>query len=326
MSTCVFVFYRQLSATLILLPLAFVFERKRAPALPFRFCFRMFMLVLIGVSGTLNLTSVALSYTSATSVSATGNFIPVSTFILAVLFRRMEKVELTKKSGIAKIFAVGLCVAGVLAIAFYNGPHLKPLSHHHILQQHGHHQPQLASHSKWVLGTFINLTSNITWSLWLVLQGSLLKDHPISQLMFTTLQSLFSAIQTFFIALAVERDFSRWKLRSKLSLISIAYCGIVVSGIAYFLQSWTIQKKGPIFLTMTSPITLIITTILSSFLLGEFVSLESILGGTLMVGGLYCFLWGKRREQEEGEIPTSKDNTPTCLEEQETVAPPVEAH
>jgi hypothetical protein len=39
----------------------------------------------------------------------------------------------------------------------------------------------------------------------------------------TTLQMTFSTIQSFFIALAVERDFSRWKLRLDVGLVAVLY-------------------------------------------------------------------------------------------------------
>ena len=55
------------------------------------------------------------------------------------------------------------------------------------------------------------------------LQEPLLKEYP-SKLLFTTLQCVFSTIQSFFIALTCERDFSRWKLSFDISLISVAYC------------------------------------------------------------------------------------------------------
>ncbi|CAL9094969.1 unnamed protein product [Musa acuminata var. zebrina] len=163
------------------------------------------------------------------------------------------------------------------------------------------------------------IVSNLTWSLWLVLQEPLLKQYP-SELMFTTLQSLFSAIQTFFITLAIERDFSRWKLSLDMGLISVAYCGIVVTGLAFFLQSWTIQRRGPVFLALSAPLTMIIIMMLSPFLPGVFVDLGSVLGGVLMVGGLYSVLWGKRREQKEEENPTAKD-TKVCLEKKEMASP-----
>ena len=72
----------------------------------------------------------------------------------------------------------------------------------------------------------LSLSLSLRRVLYLILnltQEPLLKQYP-SELMFTTLQSLFSAIQTFFITLAIERDFSRWKLSLDMGLISVAYC------------------------------------------------------------------------------------------------------
>ncbi|CAL9185641.1 unnamed protein product, partial [Musa hybrid cultivar] len=309
MNAAVFVFYRQLIATLFLVPVALVVERKRAPALSFWLAFKMFMFALVRLAGTLYLYSIALDYTSAALASAAINSIPVTTFILAVIFR-MEKVKVKRHSGIAKLCGVGLCIAGALTIAFYRGPRLNHLNRHHVLT--GGNQARVHPHpySRWVLGTFLMIVSNLTWSLVLYLifnltQEPLLEQYP-SELMFTTLQSLFSAIQTFFITLAIERDFSRWKLSLDMGLISVAYCGIVVTGLAFFLQSWTIQRRGLVFLALSAPLTMIIIMMLSPFLPGVFVDLGSVLGGVLMVGGLYSVLWGMRREQKEEENPNSE--------------------
>ncbi|THU50388.1 hypothetical protein C4D60_Mb06t19690 [Musa balbisiana] len=212
MNTAVFVFYRQLIATLILVPVALVVER---------------------LAGTLYVYSVALDYTSAALASAAINSIPefsyddgcenASSALGLICNNRTEKVKVKRHSGIAKLCGVGLCIAGTLTIAFYRGPRLNHLNRHHVLT--GANQAQVHPHpySRWVLGTFLMIVSNLTWSLWLVLQEPLLKQYP-SELMFTTLQSLFSAIQTFFITLAIERDFSRWNLSLDMGLISVAYC------------------------------------------------------------------------------------------------------
>jgi hypothetical protein len=50
----------------------------------------------------------------------------------------------------------------------------------------------------------------------------MLDAYP-SKLLNTTLQMVFAATQSFFIALAVERDFSRWKLKLDISLIAVLY-------------------------------------------------------------------------------------------------------
>ncbi|XP_010911989.1 WAT1-related protein At5g64700 isoform X2 [Elaeis guineensis] len=295
MSAYVFVLYRLVLATLFLAPFAFVLER---------------------VTATLIIYSVALDYTSATLSSAIMNSIPVVTFIVAVTLGQ-ETVKLKRLSGIMKVSGVLLCLAGIMEMAFFKGPHIKTLNHHHLLG-HGSREtnhPHTHSSRTWVLGTFLMTISNSAWSLWMVLQAPLLKEYP-SKLTFTTLQCLFSTFQSFFIALAFERDFSRWKLGLDVGLVSVIYCGIIVTGVAVYLQSWVIDKRGPVFLAMSTPLTLIITIVCSYFLLGELVNLGSVLGGLLMVGGLYSVLWGQRKEQIDKSTPTEVDRkTPLDVKE-----------
>jgi len=60
--------------------------------------------------------------------------------------------------------------------------------------------------------------------------------------------------------------------------------GILVSGVAYYMQVWVIDKSGPVFLAMTMPITLLVTIILSLFL-GEAITL-----GRWVCPSAYLFL------------------------------------
>jgi hypothetical protein len=82
---------------------------------------------------------------------------------------RMENVELKKISGIAKILGVVLCLAGVLVLAFYEGPNLKSVNHRPFLHASKNKQ---VPHSKaeWIIGTFILIFFAIAWSLWMILQ------------------------------------------------------------------------------------------------------------------------------------------------------------
>ncbi|KAF9601288.1 hypothetical protein IFM89_018398 [Coptis chinensis] len=73
--------------------------------------------------------------------------------------------------------------------------------------------------------------------------------------------------------------------------------GIVVTGITYWLQVWCIEKKGPVFTAMFTPLALLITAIFSAFLWKETIYFTSIGGALLLVGGLYSVLWGKKKEE-----------------------------
>ncbi|KAK1299708.1 WAT1-related protein [Acorus calamus] len=300
MSTFVFAFYRQFLATIFLTPLALIFERKTAPPLLFTTFFKMFLLALIGITASFNIYGLAINHTSAMLASATTNMIPVIIFFFSILLR-IETVSLKRASGIAKLSGVALCAGGAITIAFYKGPFLRSFNHHHVSIQHNSSPTRAATANptrEWIEGTFLMILSNTTWSIYLVLQGNVMKHYP-SKLLFTALQSLCSAVQSFLVALIFERDLSRWRIGLDISLLAVAYSGIVISGVAFYLQNWCIEKRGPVFLAMSTPLALVMTIVVSSVALGEVITLGSVLGGVLMVGGLYGFLWGKSKEQKD---------------------------
>uniref|UniRef100_K3ZNW1 WAT1-related protein n=1 Tax=Setaria italica TaxID=4555 RepID=K3ZNW1_SETIT len=232
MNTFVFIFYRQVASSLLLLSFLLLFFLK-------------------GITFRLNLYNVSMKLTSATVASATFNSQPVVTFCLALLLR-MEVVKLRSSSGIAKVTGVSLCLAGVLLQAG-------------------------SSHAR-IKGTFLMVLANMSWSLWIVKQAAVLKEYPNKMLMKLS-QCIFSTVQSFIVAVVAERDFSKWKLRLDISLQAIIY-----------------TMKGPVFLTVCSPLCLIFTIFCSS-ILGEIVHLGSIVGGNLLVGG-HCVLWGKSKESK----------------------------
>ncbi|EMS51901.1 Auxin-induced protein 5NG4 [Triticum urartu] len=296
-STYVLVFYRHVIATMVLLPIAFATER---------------------VSASLNIASVGLNYASATSATAVQNLQPVLTFFLALLLG-MESLKLKSFHGIVKVSGIVLCAVGVAVLALYQGPELKSIIHHPLF----HHTRRVDIHASrsWILGILLQSLATLLFALWTVFQGPLLGEYP-SMLLNTTLQIVFATVQSFFMALVMERDFSRWKLRLDVGLVAIIYCGVVVSAFSGYLLIWVIDKSGPVFLAMTVPLTFVITIVLS-LLIGEAVTLGSVISGALMVGGLYNVLWGKRIEQvalsKQGGIEANAASFD--LEEQESGAP-----
>ena len=300
-STTVFVFYRHAVAAIFLAPFAFFLEIRQgsAPPLTFRLSVKIFAHAFYGMAGTINLYSIGLNYASATSSSAIFNIVPVVAFILAVMFK-METLKLKSVHGMAKASGILLCIGGVVALALYQGPQLKSLNHHPLLHSTGtavHARPE----KNWALGIFLMTASVVIWALWTVQQGPLLLEYP-SKLLNTTLQCTFASVQSFVIALVMERDFSRWKLAGGMSLFAVLFTGIVVAAISYYLQIWVIEKKGPVFLSMSMPLSLVFTMVIASFLLGEDVGLGSIIGGALLVAGLYAVLWGKGREERGAAV------------------------
>ncbi|CAN6353449.1 unnamed protein product [Urochloa humidicola] len=295
LSPFVYIFYRLAAASLFLTPLAILLERRSAPPISFRLLAKMFVYALLGNTVSLSLYNVSLKYTSAAVASAMSNSIPVITFFLSLLVR-MEVIKMRSSSGMAKTAGITLCLAGALVIALYAGRSLSPLSHHRVLAGGQQQVSEHVSRGLWITGTFLMLLACIAWALWIIFQGVLLKEYP-NKLLATLIQCLFGMIQSCVVAVVVERDHpSRWKLGLDVSLLAVAYSGIVGTGVCLYLQTWCVGMKGPVFLAMWNPLSLLLTVLCSS-LLGETVHLGSILGGILLVGGLYCVLWGKNKEE-----------------------------
>ncbi|KAE8709930.1 WAT1-related protein [Hibiscus syriacus] len=252
MNNFVFVFYRQAAATLLLVPLAFFFE---------------------WITLSLDINGVALVYTSATLGAATTNCLPLITFFIAVLLR-MEALRLKTTAGMSKLVGILICLAGALTLAFYKGPHFKLFCIHHLMEDRRSRtlpSPTSSVGETWIKGCLLMLLSNIFWGLWLVLQGLVLRSYP-SKLLFTALQCLLSTFQSFAIAIGVERDPYQWRLGWNLRLLAVAYCGIVVTGVTYYLQAWVIEQKGPVFLAMSTPLNLIFTVLCSAILLCQIIT------------------------------------------------------
>ncbi|XP_031479266.1 WAT1-related protein At5g64700 [Nymphaea colorata] len=300
MNHFVFVVYRQAMAAAFLVPIALVFERKKASLLSFQLFCKASLVSLVGITLSLNLYMIAISYTSATLATATTNIVPVFTFILAVLFR-MEIFSIRTTYGKLKIVGLVSCLGGGVILALYKGPSIRFLGHHQAsIKGVGDapasgHEPSMRD---WIIGTFLMLSSNLTWSFWLLMQAPLLKVYPF-KLSLTSLQCLLSALQSALVAFAFERKASAWRLSFDIKLLSVIYCGVIVTGVTYWLQVWCVAKKGPVFTAIFTPLSLVITIIFSCFLFGDLFYAGSGLGSIFMAVGLYCVLWGKNGEENQ---------------------------
>ncbi|KZV16561.1 hypothetical protein F511_11393 [Dorcoceras hygrometricum] len=308
MNPYVFVAYRQAFATVALAPFAYFLERKEADPLPYPVIGKIFLISLIGSTLSMNLYSYAINYVSATFASASINTIPALTFVMSVLFR-VESFSVTRVHGMAKVVGTLISVSGAVVFALVKGPQVNFMK---WSSKDTHPASSVISaKGKLIEGCLLMILANAAWAWWLVMQAPLVKRYP-AKFRLTLLQSLFSCIQSFVWAMAIEWNLSSWKLQWDLNLISVAYCGIVVTGLVYWLQLSAVESKGPLFTASFTPLALIITAFISALVWKEILHLGSICGGILLVGGLYCVLWGKNKElqvEANQDQPTTKVET-----------------
>ncbi|KAJ4823004.1 hypothetical protein Tsubulata_000377 [Turnera subulata] len=90
--------------------------------------------------------------------------------------------------------------------------------------------------------------------------------------------------------------------------------GLVISGLAYGIQVWVIEKGGPVFVSGYLPLQTMLVAVMASVALGEEFYLGGIIGAVLIIVGLYLVIWGKSKEKklEAAKVvvssPSEEDN------------------
>ncbi|OAY43934.1 WAT1-related protein At1g09380 [Manihot esculenta] len=295
MKPLVLVSYRQIFATIAMVPFAYFFEWKTRPKITKTLLLQIFLCSLTGVTGNQVFYFVGLENSTPTIGCALTNILPAVTFILAVLLRQ-ESVGIRKISGQAKMFGTIICVAGAMLLSFYHGPIInigESSIHWKYADDMG--SSSSASKSNFILGSLFIMASAICWAIWFTLQVKVSDKFPAPYTS-TFLMCFMGSIECVVIALGANHELSQWSLRSPGRLVAALYAGVVCSALAFSLTSWSIQKKGALYVSVFSPLLLVIVAVLSWALLREKLYVGTAVGSVLIVAGLYAVLWGKDKE------------------------------
>ncbi|KAF3442182.1 hypothetical protein FNV43_RR16098 [Rhamnella rubrinervis] len=314
MSHYVLVVYRHAFATAAIAPFALVLERKVRPKITFPIFMQIFVLGLLGPVIDQNFYYAGLKFTSPTFSCAMSNMLPAMTFVMAVLCR-MEKVDIKKVRCQAKVVGTIVTVAGAMLMTLYKG-HVINLVWSNI----GRHQANssnsnsYASDDKdWFKGSILLIFGTLAWASFFIIQAGTLKRY-LAQLSLTALVCFMGTLQSIAVTFVMEHRPSVWTIGWDINLLAAAYAGIVSSGIAYYVQGLVMQKRGPVFATAFSPLMMIIVAIMGSFILAEKIYMGGVLGGVLIVAGLYSVLWGKYKEYKDEEAGDSDLVIPQAVE------------
>ncbi|XP_027351464.1 WAT1-related protein At4g15540-like [Abrus precatorius] len=294
-----FIFYSFAISTLfLLLPLPFVFRWSRGlPPWNMSLIIRFFLLGVIGLAAQL-CGYRGLKYTSPTLASALSNLIPAFTFILAILFR-MEKVALRSSSTRAKILGSMVSISGALVVVLYKGP---------TILSNSSPQPSptvdfpmgSTSQSNWVLGGSLLLIEYLLLPIWYIVQTSVMKKYPaefIAVFMYNLSGTLISAP----VCLLLESNLSTWKINPDITLITVIYSGFFCTGLSCLVHTWGLHLKGPVYVSIFKPLSIVIAAAMSFIFLGEALHFGTVVGALILSCGFYAVIWGKAKEEELSE-------------------------
>ncbi|XP_015690286.2 WAT1-related protein At2g39510-like [Oryza brachyantha] len=289
----IYVTYRHLVVAVFLAPFAYYHEKKLRPRMTLMLFLEINVLSLLGVSLTLNMYFSSLMYTSPTFVTSVVNTVASITFVIAIAVR-MEIVDARSLRGLAKIAGTVVSFAGVTTMTLYKGAALRspwnaPISIHGGGGGGGVHE-------SWLKGSFLAVASCVCWSIWYIMQASSLKRYP-AQLSLTAWMCTVGGIQSAVFTAFMQRKPEDWRIGFGLKFWCIIYSGFACNGFTVFAQLWCTEKKGPVFVTMFNPLSTIMVAILAYFIFGENLYVGSIIGGVVVILGLYMLLWGKDKDQ-----------------------------
>ncbi|RDY08287.1 WAT1-related protein [Mucuna pruriens] len=245
------------------------------------------------------------------SVLIAYRFIFASAFIvpLALIFERLEKSNLGTLGGRAKLVGTLTGIGGAMILTFYKGRRLFVWSTHIDLLHHAASAHGAQSDSR-LWGCMLAFGAALSYSLWLIIQTKMSEKFPWHYSI-AALTSATASILSVIFALCTERDWSQWKLGWNMKLLTAASAGILASGVCYTLLAWCVHRKGPLFASAFSPLMLVIVSLASQLVLDECLSIGSLTGSVLIVGGLYMLLWGKSKDtrREQSEMVSSKGSS-----------------
>ncbi|KAF1882024.1 hypothetical protein Lal_00038667 [Lupinus albus] len=120
-----------------------------------------------------NLHMEAITLTSVTFTTAIFNLISTITFILSLF---LETLNLRAACGRAKMIETIIGIGGAMILIFIKGVQINIFSFHIKNSNHKNSNvvhPQASSHGMFIFDDFSSFPSNISYALWLIIQGFL---------------------------------------------------------------------------------------------------------------------------------------------------------
>lgn len=285
------VIFSAFATFLILSPLAIAFERKKWPKkITLKLAVQLVLISIAGVTLFQSLFLKGIDLTSPAIATAMPNLAPGLIFVIAWTCR-LEKVKFSCLYSKVKILGTLLCVVGALMMSILHSTTTQETQ----LSTTPSSETNMFDREK-IIGCMYLMAAVFVLSGNVVLQATTLGDFP-APISLCAITSLIGVIITASVQLLQDHKLEiRWPLVSARDLIGYSLLGGTVSGACVSFNGWAMKKRGPVLVSMFSPIGTVLSVIISVISLGDTISIGSMGGMCLMFTGLYFVLWAKGKE------------------------------
>ncbi|KAK8957086.1 WAT1-related protein [Platanthera zijinensis] len=276
-----------LAMSFFIFPFALAFEKKKWPSRLSRTLLVQFILIALGGVTTFQaLMFVGINKTSPAIAAAMPNLAPGIIFIIAACLR-FEKVDFKCNYTKTKILGTMICLAGAVALSLLQSP---------VESSDSQKSSQENAYKDWIIGCSCLLGAVLVLSCSTVLQAITMMEFP-APLSLCCATTLIGSILTGAVQFITEGKLDMGQPTISIqAIISFVLLGGMVIALCVAFQTWAVLKKGPVMVSMFSPIQTVCSAILSSIILGQVIQFGSVAGMLAMVFGLYMVLWAKKKE------------------------------
>ncbi|EEC82047.1 WAT1-related protein At5g47470 [Oryza sativa Japonica Group] len=289
--------FGSLATGLFTLPFAINLERKRWPSHlnANHLLLRLFLLALGGVTVFQALMLHGMKKTSPAIASTMPNLAPVFIFVVAACLG-FERVDLSCRYTRAKIAGTVLCLAGAVTMSVLQSPAAAAAT-----RSSSHRTTTAAAANAgggdWAVGCACLLGAVLVVSGTTVLQAATMVHFPAPFTLCSATSLAGAALTGAFQAATAAGGLSPGTPQISLQIIlSLLLVGGLVSSVCVMFQTWALEKKGPVVVSLFSPTQTVGSAIFSALFLGRVVHPVSMLGMVFLFSGLYVVLWAKKKE------------------------------
>ena len=229
----------------------------------------------VAVSGLMGITlyavlqNIAMQWTSASSATLIIASYPIITLLLETLIYK------TKLSAV-KVIGILIAIGGVVILSYVKAE---------------------ARQKNELLGIVLLIVAGIAWAFYNFLTKKVVNRYPSISLLFY--QTLFGTL--FMLPLSLfER--AQWQAPTLMTFSMMLFLGVFCSVIAFLLYNLGLKKLSPSSVTSMLNLVPIFGVFFSWLLLGERVTLQKVIGGTIVILGVMLSL---RKSKPEFELPES---------------------